>query len=890
MSVLLHTEVMDLPPNPRFYQMFELQAARHPDRPAIICDNRTLTFSQLNARANQLAHYLQAAGVGPEVLVGIYLHQSVDVPVAILSVLKSGGAYVPIDPAFPPERVAWILQNASQPVVLTQEKLSSDVAKNTHRVIALDSAWPSIARESATNPNHTVALENLAYVIYTSGSTGSPKGVMLTRGNLANYVRALQPEIGIRPDDVYLCTGSIAVTSFRRQLMLPLSEGATVVIANVEQRKDPIALSSLIKHHRVTVLDAVPSFLRNMTAILSELEPTARRGVLDNDLRLILTAGEPLLADVPRTWMHEFHHPAQHINLYGQTETGTVSIYRIPRDLDASLSVIPIGHPLANVELLLLDADRRPVPVGEPGEMYVAGASVGRGYFNDPELTEQKFLAHPSKPGTRLYKTGDWARFLPDGNLMHLGRRDHQIKVRGFRVNTGEIEAVLARHPGVKESAVIAREDMPGDRRLTAYIVPKQPDALLSDQVRRFLATKLPDYMVPSQFVALAALPTLPSGKVDRGALPSPGVSARRAVWRAPRTREEEVLCELFAELLGVERIGLDDSFLELGGDSLLAAKLLFRLEREFGIGLSMASVFEAPTVQQLAAILRQGGSASPLPRVIPIQPAGSRPPFFCLGGGPAFLPLAHDLGLDQPILGIDVDHWNSASLPTPYRLEDIAACVVKSMRTVQPSGPYYLCGWCRSGLLAYETARQLAAEGSQVALLALIDTRNSSYFRRLSWLARCRVVGQRMAFHVTNLLRATWKERASYVRERLNVLTGRVKRRFWQFSYDAGSHLNGGGLHDSERIVHIASLRYEPQPYSGHVVLFQSAWRPSGAYWQLQFGWRDLVSGGVECHELPGDHTTVLAEPAVGILARKLRPYLQDAQESSPPGILTSV
>jgi acyl carrier protein len=477
---------------------------------------------------------------------------------------------------------------------------------------------------------------------------------MLSHSNIAYAFFALQAEIDLTPDDIYLCSASIAFSSSRPQLMLPLSQGATVVMANDEQRRDSIAFFSLVKQQRITVIDVVPSFLRSCTTNLSSLDPEARNLLLDNQLRLIQTASEPMMSDLSQTWIHEFRHSAHHIHMYGLTETsGIVSTYRIPESQDASIRVVPIGRPILNSEILLLDSTGQSVTLGEAGEMYVSGDGVALGYLHDRELTEQQFVPHPSKHGARLYKTGDWGRYLQDGNLVHLGRHDQQVKIRGFRIELGEIEAVLLQYPGIKDAAVVVRDDVLGESRLVAYIVPEESNPELVDPIHRYLNTKLPDYMVPSYFVTLERLPTAPTGKVDRAAFLAPDFKGRLTMWRAPRTPEEEIICGLFGEVLGVEQVGLDDNFFELGGHSLLATQLVSRIRATLGMELAVSTLFDAPSVGQLSTLVWKGSK-----RRTPLEKHTR----------PNHLPLSH---AQQRLWFVDRLHGTSAeyNVPKPWRL-----------------------------------------------------------------------------------------------------------------------------------------------------------------------------------------------------------------------------
>src|SRR5712692_9331822 len=609
-----------------FSRLFEEQVSSAPHQPAVIYENGTLTFAELNARANQLARYLQSLGAGAESLVGICVERSLDMAVGILGILKSGAAYLPLDPEYPQERLAFMLDDARPSLVLTKSKLADLVAGKAARAVLLDSDRARISEQDGTNLSDVPHPDDLAYVIYTSGSTGKPKGVMITHGNLANYLLALDHELQITRDDLYLHTASIAFSSSRRQLMLPLSQGATVVIATSEQRRDPLALFKMIRHRGVTVMDAVPSFWRNCTAVLASLDTESRTRLLDNRLRLMLSASEPLLSDIPRTWVSEFRHPARHVHMFGQTETaGIVALYRIPSDTNGETKIIPVGEPIANSEIFILDEEQRPCPIGVAGELYIGGAGVGRGYLNCADLTSAKFIAHPfsGEPGARLYRTGDWARLNRNGQIECVGRRDQQVKLRGFRVELGEIEAALAGHPAIRECAVVARDESNGEKRLVAYFVADDPRPGVSE-LRAFMTGQLPDYVVPSAFVRLDALPLSANGKVNRLALPDTD-NARpelAADYVAPRTASEKLLSEIWSEVLRIERVGIHDNFFELGGNSLLATLVCSRVRNEFKIEMSLRALFEQPTVAQMAENVTSAPTTSQSLQIRPLSPA----------------------------------------------------------------------------------------------------------------------------------------------------------------------------------------------------------------------------------------------------------------------------
>src|SRR5258706_771150 len=533
-------------------RLFEAQAARAAEKVAVICEAESLPYNELNARANQLADHLRALGVGRESLVGICVDRSLEMAVGILGILKSGGACLPLDPEYPAERLVFMLADAQPTLVLTKTDLARHLPQSQTRVL-LDSDWPVIAEHVDANLAETPGAHDLAYVISTSGSTGEPKGVMIEHGNLANYLLALHEELGINSDDVYLHTASIAFSSSRRQLLLPLSQGATVAIATSDQRKDPVALFEMIKARSVTGMDAVPSFWRTCTSILEGLNEETRRELLDNRLRLMLSASEPLLSDIPRTWMSQFGHPAHHVHMFGQTETaGIVSLYHVPSVIDDELSVVPIGRPIANSEIYILDADRRPCPADVAGELYIGGAGVGRGYLNRSELTAEKFVPHPfaEQEGARLYRTGDWARYRTGGPIEFVRRRDQQVEVRGFRVQLGEVETAVAKQPLISECAVVTRQEDRAGTRLIAYFVSNgsRGSSLHTGELRSFLSARLPEHAIPSVFVQMDTLPLSANGKVNRLSLPEPEAARPHlsSDFVAPRTSDEERLAAIW--------------------------------------------------------------------------------------------------------------------------------------------------------------------------------------------------------------------------------------------------------------------------------------------------------------------------------------------------------
>ncbi|HEX4945432.1 MAG TPA: amino acid adenylation domain-containing protein [Blastocatellia bacterium] len=571
-----------------------------PHHPAVIAREGQLTYAELNAQANQLAHYLRTHGAGPETLIPICVDRSEAMAIGILGILKAGAAFVPIDPAYPPERIAFMLADTNARFIVTQMPFLAPLQNATAQVIALDRDRAVLAQQSTANPAVVCDGHHLSYIIYTSGSTGKPKGTMMTQTNLSHYVLALQAELQLKPQDRYLHLASLAFSSARRHLLLPLAHGATVVIADEELRLDPLPLFRMIKEQGVTVFDAVPSFQRHCTNALLELETDQRRRLLTNDVRFILSASEPLLSDIPKKWLREFQHPAQHIHMFGQTETsGIVALHRITNtDIDGAIRPIPVGRPIANTEILLLDEHQQPVATGEPGEIYIRSTGVGRSYLNQPELTASKFLA-----SSTLCRTGDFARLRADGLLECMGRQDAQVKLRGYRVELNEIEAVLMKHAAVRECAVLAREDEPNQKQLVAYVVVAQQTEAIRHELHELAQRELPDYMVPAAFVRLTALPRTPNGKIDRRGLPAPTVEDYHfsTNYEAPLNATEATIADIWAEVLGLPRIGRHEPFFALGGHSLLAGQIVARVRKAFQTDLPLRVFFAAPTVAGLA-------------------------------------------------------------------------------------------------------------------------------------------------------------------------------------------------------------------------------------------------------------------------------------------------
>lgn len=581
----------DYPRGASVPQLVAARAAATPDAVALVVGSRKLSYNELNRRSNQLAHYLQALGVGPNAIVGLCIERSLDMVVGLLGILKAGGAYVPLDPTYPIDRLTFMLEDAHVPVLVTQQHQAERLQVEKAHVVCLDADAAMLAQQSATDPISAVTISDLAYVIYTSGSTGQPKGVQITHDGLLNLVFWHQRTFSVTASDRVTQLTSPAFDATGWELWPYLTVGSSIYLPDEDTRVTPILLRDWLISCGITIT-FLPTALAESVITLE--------WPLTTSLRFLLTGADML------------HHYPSHtlpfvlINNYGPTEA-TVVATSGPVPPSSHTDVPPsIGRPITNTQIYILDEHMQQVHIGEPGELYIGGAGLARGYLNRPELTAERFVPHPfnKQPGTLLYKTGDLARYLPDGQIAFMGRTDYQIKIRGFRIEPNEIVSVLNEHPSIQASVVVAREDATGDKRLVGYIVPVFGTPVTASSLRDILLTRLPDYMIPSTFVLLAELPTTPNGKIDRAALPAPDATntVREEVFVAPTTPTEELIAGIVSTLLNLERVGIDENFFMLGGHSLLGTQIIARVANTFGVDLALRTLFEAPTIRQLSA------------------------------------------------------------------------------------------------------------------------------------------------------------------------------------------------------------------------------------------------------------------------------------------------
>jgi amino acid adenylation domain-containing protein len=843
------------------HHLLQTQAQRTPQAVAVEFNGRSLTYAELDFRSNQLSQLLRNHGVQREVLVGLCVERSLEMVVALLGILKAGGAYVPIDPAYPSDRIRHVLEDANVKILLTQESLLPSLPSTAAEVICVDASWMFLATQSGERVAAESAPEDLAYVIYTSGSTGKPKGVQIQHGSVVNFLYSMQREPGLSCDDVLVAVTTLSFDIAGLEMYLPLLSGARLVVASREQAQDGRKLKLLLQDSRATVMQATPATWR----LLFE---SAWKG--NRDLK-VLVGGEAL----PPVLARELASGCGPVwNMYGPTET-TIwsSAYRLE---ERHHGLIPIGKPIANTQAYILDGNHRPVPIGVPGELYLAGDGLARGYLGRPDLTNERFVPNPfqTEAGARMYRTGDVARFLPDGNILYLGRIDNQVKVRGFRIELGEIESVLSKLPSVRSAAVVAREDKPGERRLVAYVVPSSDQEFSVVRLRDFVKQSLPEYMVPSTFVKMDTLPLSPNGKINRSALPAPDSSqAEGSTTVVARDDLELELVNIWKKVLGVPNVGITDNFFDLGGHSLLAARMLCEIEMSLGKEIPLSALFRSATVESLAALIREAPKSGPDPFVMQIQPGTGGLPFFAIVApreeSLGYAMLARHMGPDQAVYKIQ------ANAPVvgkrPYTEEEMCRMgseYVAAIRTVQQEGPYCLGGLCDGAHIAERVILELEAQGHHVGLFAIIDTwvlQNSQ--RR--WLWRLSYFQQRLREINSLSLAEQFQVCKRGVTNQIRRLTGNAPvRTEWQATYWPDN--------------------YTPTVFRAPVVLFKRPKQPFFYVKDPQMGWGARTESGVEIHEIDFDHVQLLREPHVRALGEKLVACIGrvNSQSGSPPPV----
>ncbi|MER5889841.1 amino acid adenylation domain-containing protein [Streptomyces sp. NPDC001941] len=839
------------------------QAARTPDAVALRSGQDVLTFAELAARSNRLAHHLRALGVGPDVLVGVHQARSTELVVSLLAVLKAGGAYVPLDPGYPADRLEYMLADARVSVLLTDPDLAGTLDPAGAHVLAVDAATAAGAPEDDLPP--AASPDHLAYVIYTSGSTGRPKGVQIPHGALLNLLLSFGRDLGIGEADRLVAVTSLSFDIAGLEVYLPLITGAELVLAP-DIAVDGPRLRAFLEDSGATLVQATPSSWRLLVEAGLGADPGLR--VISGGEALPQDLAGELTARFPVVW-----------NAYGPTETTIWScLQRVLPEAPVTL-----GGPIDNTRAYVLDASFALVPDGVAGDLYLAGDGLARGYLGRAGLTADRFVPDPfaAAPGARMYRTGDVARLLPSGELEFLGRSDHQVKVRGFRIELGEIESVLARQPGVGRVVVVAREDQPGAKRLAAYLTP-EGEAPAAADLRAAVAAALPEYMVPSAFVVLDAFPLTPNGKVDRNQLPAPGREETAAgEFVAPRTPTEEALAEVFRDVLGLERVGVTDPFLELGGDSISALRVVMRLPDLTDVEVPVAALIEDGTVEKLARII-DGEQEVRASVVVPLRTTGSRPPVFFvhpLGGSVfSYSELVEVLHPEQPFYAVQAPEYAGPDVPRPESVEEIAALYLSEIKKVQPEGPYYLGGWCMGGMVSFEIARRLQLAGEEVGMLTIVsasidDPVPPRYVTSAS-AAILGAFGHKLPTTEAELEALDEEARLRYV---IQLTRGTDDERADAATIEDLRRLVGLYQRHARALI---TYRDTPrEPFHGDVLLIRAE---TELFTGWDFGWKRRVDGTLLIDESPGNHFSMLERPNVPKVAARI----EAAAAGRPSGI----
>lgn len=840
------------------HQLMAQRASERPDKVAVADAHESWTYRELDCRSNRLANLLRDRGVAKEDVVAIYGRRGISLVWAIMGILKAGGAFFIIDPSHPAQRIREYLDAVRPKALVTlgefdardrEDAISSAVSEGRRIHVPSAAAAECLNGYSEKDPGLPVDADDLACVIFTSGSTGKPKGVLGRHGPLTQFLPWVVDTFEISGEDRFSALGGVSSNILQREVFTALSLGATLFVADPDLVA-PGKLDSWLVEHTITVTHLTPAMAR-------VLDEGARRPI--PCVRRVFFAGDLLKqrdVEAIRRWMPS----AQTLSFYASSESQRASAYKIlPRETDDRVKEIPpLGRGVKDVQLLVVNDGGQIAGIGEIGEIWVRSPHLARGYLDDEGLTNERFIVNPftGDASDRIFRTGERGRFLPDGEVEFAGRAEHQASIRGFRVELGEVESALLRHPGVREAVVAAREDGAGDKRLVAYLVPRREPAPTTSELRAFLTQSLPEYMVPSGFVLLDTLPMTPSGKVSREQLPQLDQRRPRLKYEyaAPRTPVEKLLAEIWAEILNLDRVGIHDNFFDLGGHSILAVRLAAEIERKFRKNVPVAMPFQAPTIAHMAKALSRLGGAAPS-SLLAVQPAGRKIPFFCIHGDDGHALLARHLGAEQPFYGLTRNL--DPKIIRGGSIEKLAEHYLEDIRRVQRRGPYCLGGHSFGAVIAFEIACQLRAAGEQVAFLALLDPAHPGDNAH-----RAGLRGHGTESHWTRLLRAA-------------VKTFRHARHMLSRALSSGAESPIADDHGYRRLFRDSLKRYAVRPYEGPVALFRPeiASDPSDP-------WHELLRGSVEIFSVPGDGRNFMDDASLVHLAPGLRKSLNNAQQ----------
>ncbi|WP_414568346.1 amino acid adenylation domain-containing protein [Nostoc sp. CCY 9925] len=860
-------------------QLFEQQVELTPDSIALVHQSEQLTYRQINYQANQLANYLQKQGVTKETLVAICLERSIDMVVGILGILKAGGAYIPLDPSYPVERLNFMLSDSQASILISHQEILEKQSLSSPKIVCLDIHQDEIAQQSPENLINISKPEHLAYIIYTSGSTGMPKGVLGTHRGTVNGLHWLWKTYPFTPKEVCCQKTAISFVDSVWEIFAPLLQGIpTVIISNATLLDTQLFIEALA-HHKVSRIILVPSLLRLLLDNYHYLTQKL------SQLKIWITSGEALSVKLAKNFQ-ELMPFAKLINLYGSSEVSANATYYDTSLLEDKVNTIPIGRPIQNTQVYVLNHNLQPTPIGVFGELYIGGDGLAKGYLHRPELTQEKFIDNPFIPTTKLYKTGDLVRYLNDGNLEYLGRHDEQVKIRGFRVELGEIAAAILQHPDVQESIVVVVNDAEENQRLIAYIVAQKQE--VATELLPYLQQKLPSYMLPSAFVVLDALPLTPNGKVDKRSLRTDEVIpiSTTKTFIAARNFTELSLVKLWENLLNTSPIGVADNFFNLGGHSFLAVRLMAQIQDRFGHNLSLSTLFENPTIEKLAVIVSQPFRESSNSPVVAINSSDSKIPFFCVhgagGGINHYINLSRRLGEDYPFHALE--HNPDAEEPEIISVEETANYYLQEIRKIQPNGPYLLGGHCYGGILAFEMAQQLQRQGERVDLLVVIDAILSE-----TRIESTKDDDAKFLLRMAESIKTDSNIDFSVSFEELRDLS--LNKQLDLINQKANFIFTDTEIKDFIRYyklfkAHVQAMRdYVPVIYPHSMTLFRAKEEIIHDFESPEFhtndpllGWGKFSSQPIKLIEVPGDHFSIFVEPHIQELAKTLRVCIDNA------------
>jgi amino acid adenylation domain-containing protein len=885
----------DYPLSTSYHELFEDQVRKTPNNIAVEMAGIELTYIQLNSRANQLANFLRDEGLGSGDIAAVFMDKDLELPAMLLAVLKTGAAYVPLDVNYPRERIAFMLEDSQVKCILTMSRHETSLPDHQVRCFALDELTGQIQSKSSRAPEVQTEALDPVYVIYTSGSTGRPKGVILSHQGLVNHSLSAVDRYDLQPEDRVLQFFSVSFDGAVEEIFAPWLRGAALILPHKSVLSAALEFSQLLEDLEISILDLPTAFWQEWVNGLM-----ASGGRLPQCLKAVIVGGEKAAAKTYATWSQMAQGSVRWYNTYGPTETTVVSTMYTPSDQQTTdgKKEIPIGRPIANTRVYVTDRFMTPVPCGFPGELLIGGAGVALGYLNQPELTSERFLEDPfSTDRGKVYRTGDRVCFRPEGDLEYLGRIDSQLKIRGFRVEPGEIEAVLVSHPGVDQAAVVGQEDVHGNSYLAGYYVVKEGQSIHQQDLQVYIAARLPEYMVPRALAQVEELPHLPNGKIDRKGLPAITTLSSENIpgFITPQNDFENDLAQVWERVLGRQPIGRNDNFFDIGGHSLLAVRLCAEIEKELGLTVPLSALFETSDIQGLAQILQkeQGEKRNNLVSVIGLQTSGNGIPLFfihVLGRGCKFCrPLVRCLGRQYRAYGLSV-HFADPVPEVDNNVPDLASFYIQEMRKVQPEGPYQLAGISFGGMVAFEMARQLTTQGQEVGLLAILDTLAPGGMTQTDVQTRSQVHWQ--AFQEKGLSYVLQK--ICYRLKRVSTLWDRLYVQFQlarlQFETWRGRQLSADLKDLSARKENDrASNKYMPGDYPKDAVIFKCTDWDVGVSSEVDplLGWGRFIQGTLRVHNVPGDHLGMLCEPEVRVLAEQLRPYLLFDRASTINSIL---